>query len=61
MRAMRYPHAHAEGGFVSISVGLASAVSDDLVRPVGLVRRAGNALYDAWAGGRNCHSLFGGG
>lgn len=59
MRAMRYPHARAEGAFVSISVGLASAVPDDEVRPIELVRRADKALYDAKTGGRNCHSLFG--
>lgn len=58
MRAMEFPHARGNDGWVTVSVGLASAIPDDSVWPQELIRRADAALYAAKAGGRSRHALF---
>jgi diguanylate cyclase (GGDEF)-like protein len=55
VRGMQYPHGHSCIGHVSISIGLASTVPDDTLRPMELIRSADEALYAAKAAGRNGH------
>jgi diguanylate cyclase (GGDEF)-like protein len=55
MRALRYPHAGADSGFLSVSVGLATTIPRDTIRPNELVRCADEALYAAKRSGRNRH------
>lgn len=57
VRAMEYPHALGEGGWMSISVGLASVIPDDSLRPLDLLKRADSALYWAKGEGRNRHAV----
>jgi diguanylate cyclase (GGDEF)-like protein len=59
VQEMRHPHTLANGGCVTVSVGLASAVPDDVMRPLELIRLADEALYEAKATGRNCHVVKG--
>jgi diguanylate cyclase (GGDEF)-like protein len=58
VRNLRYPHACAQGGLLTVSVGLASVVPCDALRPADLVRQADEALYAAKQSGRDRHALY---
>lgn len=57
VRDLRYPHSLTESGYVSISVGMAIVVPDDMKRPLDLVKNADKALYIAKAAGRDRYAV----
>jgi diguanylate cyclase (GGDEF)-like protein len=51
---LRIPHPASAGGFVTVSVGAATALPDETVSAALLIQQADEALYRAKAFGRNC-------
>lgn len=54
---LRYPHARAPTGYLTVSVGMSSVVPDARLGPMDLVRQADAALYAAKLAGRDRHAL----
>ncbi|MBD2092111.1 PleD family two-component system response regulator [Microcoleus sp. FACHB-1515] len=53
IRALAIPHAQTDGGYVSLSTGVACLIPQPTLQPIALLQAADQALYAAKAAGRD--------